>query len=283
MKTKNNLKIVLAGSPSISCPAFEEIINNFNVVAIVTQSDKPKGRGMELSETEVAKLGNKHQLKVLKCDKIGTLYDELKDLDFDLFVSFAFGQYVPKKILELGKFKPVNIHGSLLPKYRGAAPIHYAVLNGDSEVGITLIEMIDKMDAGDMYFKASEKINNKTTTGEAFEIVSKLAQRNIVEWINKIQRGDVVPEKQSDNFSLSPKIEKDFAEIKNDISIYEAERKIYGLNPFPGAFTFINGKRVKLFSTSNSFIHNAIELKLKDGILYIDEYQFEGKNRIKIG
>ena len=175
------MKIVLAGSPEISVQAFENIINNFHVVAIVTQPDKPRGRGMKTSPTPVAILGAKHNIKVFKPHKIGQIKDDLVALDFDLFLSFAFGQYVPSSILNLGTYKPLNIHGSLLPKYRGAAPIHYAILNQDQEIGITLMEMTKEMDAGNMLFKASAKIESHTTTGQAFDIISDLAADNIVQ------------------------------------------------------------------------------------------------------
>lgn len=175
------MKIVLAGSPTISVRTFQRVIDNFDVVAIVTQPDKPKGRGMKLASTPVSELGEKNNIKVIKPKKISEAYDELKSLEFDLFLTFAYGQFIPTKILKLGKFKPLNIHGSLLPKYRGAAPIHYAILNGDNEIGITLMEMIKEMDAGKMYAKASETIDpDKTTTGQAFAIISKLAEQNIV-------------------------------------------------------------------------------------------------------
>ena len=273
------MKIVLAGSPQISVATFEKVINNFDVVAIVTQPDRPKGRGMKKIETPVAALGFKYGIKTFKPEKISSIYEELKKIDFDLFLTFAFGQWVPTKILELGKFKPMNIHGSLLPKYRGAAPIHYAILNGDKEIGITLMEMVKEMDAGDMYFKASHKINESITTGKAFDIIDELAQKNIIKWINLIEKGELSPEKQSENFTLSPKIEKSFSELKSDITIKQAMRKIKGLNPFPGAFIRINGKRLKIFNASVNSIPNAIEIDFKDGKLFIEEYQWEGKKR----
>lgn len=276
------MKIVLAGSPQISVKAFENIINNFDVVAIVTQPDRHKGRGMKMVETPVAELGKKHGIKTFKPEKILSIYDELSLLDFDLFLSFAFGQWIPTKVLSLGKSNPLNIHGSLLPKYRGAAPIHYAILNGDKEIGITLMEMIKEMDAGDMFFKASQPIDENTTTGEAFGIIGNLAADNIVEWLKKVESGDINPEKQPEDFSLSPKIKKSEAELKEGLTTHEAMRKIKGLNPFPGAYTFIDGKRVKIFNASKEEKPNLIELKFKDGDLYVSEYQYEGKKKIKI-
>lgn len=274
------MKIVLVGTPEISVKAFEEVIKNFEVLAVVTQPDKPKGRGMQMQETPVAELAKKYNIKLFKPEKIGEIKDELAALGFDLLLTFAFGQYVPTSVLSLGKYKPLNIHGSLLPKYRGAAPIHYAILNGDKEIGITLMEMVKEMDAGDMYFKASQSIGDKTTTGEAFEIISNLAANNIVPWLEKLAKGEVKPEAQPSEFSLSPKIDKSFGELSSELTTYEIERKIRGLNPFPGVFIFKDGLRVKIFNFSLDKIANAIEFKTKDGVVYFNDYQFEGRKRV---
>ena len=274
------MKIVLAGSPDISLGAFKEVIKNFDVVAIVTQPDKPRGRGMKLSETPVAKLGKENNIKVFKPEKIITISKELEELEYDLFLTFAYGQYIPEIILSQGKFPPLNIHGSLLPKYRGAAPIHYAILNGDNEIGITLIEMIDEMDAGDMAFKASQKIDENTTTGDGFEIVSNLAKNNIVAWLKQVENNNVKFEKQPKSFTLSPKIKKEFCELQSNMTKKEAIRKIRGLNPFPGAFVQIENKRIKIFNVKEKEIKNSIELKFIDGSLYATDYQYESKKRI---
>ena len=276
------MKIILAGSPEISVKAFEKIINNFNVIAIITQPDRPKGRGMKIIETPVSKLAFKYNIKIFKPNKIIEIQNELKKLNYDLFISFAFGQWIPTQILSLGKFRPLNIHGSLLPKYRGAAPIHYAILNNDKEIGITLIEMIKEMDAGDMYFKASKIIDNKTNTKDAFKIISKLAEDNIVNWINLIKEGKYIKEKQLNNFSLAPKITKKMGELTNDLTKEEALRKILALNPFPGAYKFINNKRIKIFNAIKQKNDNMIKLEFINGCLYADEYQYESKKKIKI-
>lgn len=271
------MKIILAGSPEISIKAFEKIIKNFEVLAIVTQPDRPKGRGMKMIETPVSALGKKYGIKVYKPEKIKDITSELLDLNYDMFLTFAYGQWVPDELLYFGKYKATNIHGSLLPKYRGAAPIHYAILNGDKEIGITFMQMVTQMDAGDMYFKASEKIDEYTTTGQGFEIVSKLASDNIVEWLKLIEKGDYKATPQGEKFSLSPKIEKSFAQLKNDLTIEQATRKIRGLNPFPGAFILINNKRLKVFDVREENIDNSIELEFTNGKLYAVEYQWEGK------
>ncbi len=274
------MKIVLLGTPQISVRAFEEVIKHFDVVAIVTQPDKPSGRGMQVRQTPVAMLAHEHGIRLFKPENISQIKDELEALDFDLLLTFAFGQYIPTSILSLGNYKPLNIHGSLLPKYRGAAPIHYAILNGDNKIGITLMEMVKEMDAGDMFFKASAPIDSRTSTGEAFEIVSDLAAKNIFEWLKKVESRHVSPEPQSSDFTLSPKIDKSFGELSHQLSKHELERKVYGLNPLPGAFFFKDGQRVKVFGVSDHWSEGAIEFNVKDGKVYFDDYQFEGKKRM---
>lgn len=274
------MKIVLAGSPEITIPAFEEVVKNFEVVSIITQPDRPQGRGMVMQETHVASFGKRHNIKVFKPEKIKDIYEELKALDYDLLLTFAFGQFIPTSILQLGKYKPLNIHGSLLPKYRGASPIHQAILNGDQEIGITLMEMIKEMDAGDIYFQAKVRINENTTTGEGFEIVAKLAKDNIVSWLKLIETNDYKTIPQGNDFSTCSKIDKNFGLLSSDLSILEATRKIRGLNPFPCSFIFIENKRLKVFNVSNNQVNNSIELAFNDGTLYAIDYQWEGKKRI---
>ncbi len=276
------MKIVLAGSPSIAVDAFRKVIENFDVVAIVTQPDRKQGRGLKLQQTPVSELAQEFGIKVFKPSKIIEIKDELEKLEYDQFLTFAFGQWIPESVLKQGKNLPLNIHGSLLPKYRGAAPIHHAILNGEEEIGITLMEMIKKMDAGQMFFKASTSIDETTTVGQGFEIVSKLAADNIVAWLKLVEEGKAKGEEQSSNFTEAPKILKTFGLIDNNLTVKEALRKIMGLNPFPGAFTFINEKRVKIFNASIEHEANSIKIDLKDGSLFITDYQFESKKRVTI-
>ncbi|WKX02316.1 methionyl-tRNA formyltransferase [Candidatus Mycoplasma mahonii] len=274
------MKIVLAGSPGISVPAFEEVIKNFEVVGIVTQPDRKKGRGMKITETKVSKLAKKYNIQIFKPEKISLIARELELLNFDLFLTFAFGQYIPQSILKLGKHKPLNIHGSLLPKYRGAAPIHHAILNGEQEIGITLMEMIKEMDAGDIVFKASQTIDEETTTGDAFNIIADLAKQNIVAWMSKIETKDFSFTPQSKEFTLSPKITKEECQLLPGMGINDVKRKIKGFNPYPGAYIIINDIRLKIFSFSSVEIKDSIELVFKDGVIYANDFQWENKKRI---
>ncbi|MGZ9428863.1 methionyl-tRNA formyltransferase [Mycoplasma sp. 1012] len=278
------MKIVLAGTPEFAVPIFEEIINNFEVVAIISQPDKPANRGYKILPTPVKILANQYNIKLFQPTKISEITEELKKLDFDILVTAAFGQWIPTSVLSIPKIAAINIHGSLLPKYRGAAPIQHTLLNGDKETGVTLMYMVKEMDAGDMLAKAKLDIKEEDTSKDLFNKLSLLAKNNIVEWLNKLSKKELKAEKQDNNLVVfSPKIEKQFAQIFLSDDYIHAYRKIKALNDNPGAF-YINeqNKRVKLFRASLSPIKNALKLSFKNGILYIYEYQYEGKKVVKV-
>ncbi|MGZ9413292.1 methionyl-tRNA formyltransferase [Mycoplasma sp. 480] len=278
------MKIVLAGTPEFAVPIFEEIINNFEVVAIISQPDKPSNRGYKILPTPVKILANQYNIKLFQPTKISEITEELKKIDFDILVTAAFGQWIPTSVLSIPKIAAINIHGSLLPKYRGAAPIQHALLNGDKETGVTLMYMVKEMDAGDMLAKAKLDIKEEDTSKDLFHKLSLLAKNNIVQWLNKLSKNELKSEKQDDNLVVfSPKIEKEFAQIFLSDDYIQAYRKIKALNDNPGAF-YINeqNKRVKLFRASLSPIKNALKLTFINGILYIYEYQYEGKKVVNV-
>lgn len=181
----NKTKIVLLGTPEFAIKPFKQIIENFNVIAIISQPNKPANRGYQIQETPVAKLAKEYGIKLYQPNKISEIYNQLNELDFDILLSCAFGQYIPMNILELPKIALINIHGSLLPKYRGAAPIQYSLLNGDTETGISLIYMTKEMDAGNIIFSESIPIENTDTSDTLFEKLSELSSLKIVYWLNK--------------------------------------------------------------------------------------------------
>ncbi|AKA49840.1 methionyl-tRNA formyltransferase [Mycoplasmopsis gallinacea] len=277
------MKILLAGTPSFSVPIFEEVIKNFEVVAVVSQPDKPANRGYKLEPTPVKLLAEKYNLKVFQPNKISEIYDELAKLDFDVFLSCAFGQFVPDKVLKLAKKAALNVHGSLLPKYRGAAPIQYSLLNGDKQTGITIIYMVNKMDAGDMLFKKAIDIEDTDTSDSLFEKLSILGTENIVSWLKDFEKGNFTAEVQDENqVVLSPKLLKEDALLEPTLTTEEAFNKIRAFSSNPGAYLFVNGKRLKVYYASKKLIKNAPILEFSDGKLYAQDYQFESKKRVKL-
>ncbi|WP_322900333.1 methionyl-tRNA formyltransferase [Mycoplasmopsis felis] len=279
----NKTKIVLLGTPEFAIKPFKQIIENFNVIAIISQPNKPANRGYQIQETPVAKLAKEYGIKLYQPNKISEIYNQLNELDFDILLSCAFGQYIPMNILELPKIASINIHGSLLPKYRGAAPIQYSLLNGDTETGISLIYMTKEMDAGNIIFSESIPIENTDTSDTLFEKLSELSSLKIVYWLNKFISKDFQAVIQNTNeVILSPKLKKEDALLTLDLTKQQAFNKIRAFSSNPGAYLYLNNKRLKIYLASFSQIKNAIELKFSDGSLWAIDYQYESKKRIQI-
>lgn len=283
MMMKNKPKIILAGTPEFAVETFEEIIQNFNVLAIISQPDKPANRGYKLQYTPTKILAEKYQIKVYQPEKIIDIYEELKSYDYDILLSCAFGQFIPTKVLELAKKGSLNIHGSLLPKYRGAAPIQHSLLNGDDVTGICLIYMVNKMDAGDIIFEKSINIDLKDTSETLFKKLSSLSAENIVKWLEDFYNGNFKIKKQNEDLvTLAPKLEKQSALIEQDLTVNDAFNKIRAFSSNPGAYLFFQNKRLKVYYASKDFVKNAPEINLSDGKLYAVDYQFESKKRVKL-
>ena len=271
MKQSNKIKLILAGTGHFSSQIFESLIlnKNFEVIALISQPNKVYDRNNNLIKTEVAKLAEKYHIKLFQPAKIKEIYDDLSKLDFDFFMTAAFGQFIPNSILKLAKKASINVHGSLLEKYRGAAPIQHALLNNEKETGISLIYMIDKMDAGDIINVAKIKIEENDTALEIFDKLAKLAIDNLPTWLINIYNNNIFPRKQDESqLFLTDSCDKALAKIK-------------AFNDQPGAFILINGKRLKIFRATKSKISTPLTLNFANGKLYLIEYQFEGKKKVK--
>lgn len=278
-----NIKIVLAGTPEFSVPIFEEVIKNFNVVALVSQPDKPANRGYKLIETPTKQLAQKYNIKLFQPEKIGQIYQELKELDYDILLTCAFGQYIPTKVLDLAKKASLNIHGSLLPKYRGAAPIQHALWNGDDKTGINLIYMTAQMDAGNIIKEATLPILDTDTSDSLFAKMSELATLHITSWLNEFIAGDFSETIQDESLViLSPKLLKEDAFLASSLTIEEAFNKIRAFSSNPGAYLLINDKRLKVYYATKNEVKNSIKLQFSNGNLYAVDYQFESKKRVTL-
>ncbi|MFV8468429.1 methionyl-tRNA formyltransferase [Mycoplasma sp. VS42A] len=279
----DKIKIVLAGTPQFAVPVFEEVIKNFEVVALISQPDRPANRGYKLEATPTKLLALKYNIPVFQPNKISEIYDQLAEMDFDIFLTCAFGQIIPEKVLALPNLAALNVHGSLLPKYRGAAPIQYALWNGDDVTGITLMYMVKAMDAGDMIVKASLDILPTDTSDTLFDKLSALAASNIVTWLTNFAQGKYKPEAQDPLLvSLSPKLNKEDAYLDPSLSMEEAFNRIRAFSSNPGCYYLINDKRVKIYYASKQKVANAIKLDFANGSLWATDYQFETKKRVKI-
>ncbi|WP_201798415.1 methionyl-tRNA formyltransferase [Mycoplasma anserisalpingitidis] len=277
------IKVVLAGTPEFSVPIFEEVIKNFEVVAIISQPDKPANRGYKLIPTPTKILAEKYNIKCYQPNKISEIYDELAQLDFDFLLTAAFGQYIPEKILNLPKKAALNIHGSLLPKYRGAAPIQHSLLNGDKKTGINLIYMVKEMDAGNILKSSEIEIVEEDTSDILFNKLSILSAQNITKWLKEIYENnfnEIVQD--ASQVILAPKLTKEEAQIDLSENSDQVINKIKAYSSNPGAYTFINNKRVKLFNATTKEVKNAIQLSCRDKNIYIYDYQYESKKRVNL-
>lgn len=277
------IKVVLAGTPEFSVPIFEEVIKNFEVVAIISQPDKPANRGYKLIPTPTKVLAEKYKIKCYQPNKISEIYDELAQLDFDFLLTAAFGQYIPEKILNLPKKVALNIHGSLLPKYRGAAPIQHSLLNGDKKTGINLIYMVKEMDAGNILKSSEIEIVEEDTSDILFNKLSILSAQNITKWLKEIYENnfnEIVQD--ASQVILAPKLTKEEAQIDLSENSDQVINKIKAYSSNPGAYTFINNKRVKLFNATTKEVKNAIQLSCRDKNIYIYDYQYESKKRVNL-
>ncbi|WP_201273770.1 methionyl-tRNA formyltransferase [Mycoplasma anserisalpingitidis] len=277
------IKVVLAGTPEFSVPIFEEVIKNFEVVAIISQPDKPANRGYKLIPTPTKVLAEKYNIKCYQPNKISEIYDELAQLDFDFLLTAAFGQYIPEKILNLPKRAALNIHGSLLPKYRGAAPIQHSLLNGDKKTGINLIYMVKEMDAGNILKSSEIEIVEDDTSDSLFNKLSILSAQNITKWLKEIHENnfnEIVQD--ASQVILAPKLTKEEAQIDLSENSDQVINKIKAYSSNPGAYTFINNKRVKLFNATTKEVKNAIQLSCRDKNIYIYDYQYESKKRVNL-
>lgn len=277
------MKIILCGTPDFVIPVFEEVKNEFEVVAVISQPDPKANRGYKTIQTPVAMWAKKNKLVLHQPSKIIDILKELKELQYDMLLTYAYGQIIPKDILNIAKIANVNIHGSLLPKYRGAAPIQHALLNGDSNTGVSLIYMIDKMDAGDIIFQKSIEIQQNSTTFQLLNQLSDVAKEHIKSWLLAIKNKKINPYIQDLSLvTFAPKLLKENGRLDHSKSFELNNNIIRAYNDNPGAFTYINGKRIKVFYATRELVKNAPWINVSDSKMYFTDYQFESKKRIQL-
>lgn len=243
-------KIVFMGTPHFSVPVLEGLLkdSHYEVVAVVTQPDRKVGRKKELKPTPVKEVALKHDLKIFQPEKISGSkeLEEIIALAPDFIVTCAFGQFLPTKLLQAAKIYPVNVHASLLPKFRGGAPIHYAVMTGEKTTGVTIMEMEKKMDAGGIFAQKEIPILPTDDTGTLFEKLSIVGRDLLLETLPKILGGlKPIPQDET-KATFSPNISKEQEKIDFTKSAEEVVNHIRGLHPFPGAYGLLNETRIKI-------------------------------------
>lgn len=269
------LKILFMGTPDFARASLEALYSTNNeIIGVVTNVDKPKGRGMKMIPTPVKEFALEKCLKVYQPEKVKNnleFIEEVKQLNPDVICVVAYGKILPKELLDIPKLGCVNVHGSLLPKYRGAAPIQWSVINGDKITGITTMYMNEGMDTGDMILKQEVEIGENETTGELWERLSKIGADLLVETIDLIEKGIAPRTQQTEDFSMATMLNKEMAEINwNTKTATEIKNLVRGLNPIMGAYTFINDKKYKFWKVqvieNNEFLNKFSEVSNLDNI-----------------
>ena len=246
------MKIIFMGTPDFAKESLEAVYNaGHEVLAVVTNPDRPKGRGMKLVSSPVKEFAVEKCLKIYQPEKVKNnveFIDEIKKFQPDVICVVAYGKILPKEILEIAKYGCINVHGSLLPQYRGAAPIQWAVLNGDKKTGVTTMYMDTGMDTGDMILKEEIEIGEDETTGEVWEKLSKIGANLLVKTLKQIEDGTAPRIPQSSDFSMAPMLEKDMSKIdwKNK-NAKQIKNLVRGLNPIMGTYSYLDGKKIKFW------------------------------------
>ena len=267
------LNIVYMGTPDFAKESLQSIVEaGHNILAVVTNPDKPKGRGMKMIASPVKEYALEKGYPIFQPEKVknnAEFIEQIKTLKPDVICVVAYGKILPQELLDIPKLGSINVHGSLLPKYRGAAPIQWAVLNGDTVTGITTMYMDAGMDTGDMILKQKVEIEADETTGELWERLSKIGGKLLVETLKLVEEGKAPKEKQGTDFSMAPMLNKEMAEINWETkTALEIKNLVRGLNPIMGAYTFLESKKLKFWKvqslTNEAFFEIYEEMKEYD-------------------
>ena len=302
------MRVLFMGTPDFAEESLKNLVEaKYDIIGVVTNPDKPKGRGMKMVASPVKEYALEKGLKIYQPEKVRKnteFIEEIKGLNPDVICVVAYGKILPKEILEIPKLGCINVHGSLLPKYRGAAPIQWAVLNGDEVTGITTMYMDEGMDTGDMILKQEVEIGEDETTGELWDRLSKIGGELLVKTLKEIEKGIAPRQKQGNDFTLAPMLSKNMAKIEwNKKTAQQIKNLVRGLNPIMGAYTFLNGKKIKfwkvdlakedeIIAENLDFLKNGavlladskdgLYIKAKEGIIKVLEIQGENAKRMLI-
>lgn len=299
------MKIVFMGTPYLAATVLDKLIQSeHEILAVVTQPDKPKGRGKQMQYPPVKELALKHQIPVYQPQRVKEEFIQvLQEINPECIVVAAFGQILPKAVIDLPRYGCINVHASLLPKYRGAAPIQWSIINGEEKTGVTIMYMDVGIDTGDMIMKEEVIIEPKETAGTLQDKLALCGGNLLLKALKAIEHGTAVREKQNDEESTYVKmLDKSLGHIDFSRSAIEIERLIRGLNPWPSAYTFIDGKTFKIWDASAQtgefekikdessrkpgeileVSKDSILVQTGNGRLILHEVQLEGKKRLSV-
>ncbi len=294
------MKIVFMGTPDIAVPCLQKIIDEkYEILGVVTQPDKPKGRGKKLGMSPVKELAIGNNIPVYQPIKARDkeFIDIMKSLNPDVIVVVAFGQILPKEILEIPRLGCINVHVSLLPKYRGAAPINWVIINGEEKTGVTTMYMDEGLDTGDMILKTEVNLGENITAGELHDKMMNIGAETLKETLKLIEEGTAPREVQNhEEFSYAPIMNKSLGNIDFSKSAREIHNLVRGVNPWPSAYTTYNGVTMKIWKTkvlnekstkgAGTIIDvskEGIKVSTRDKVLLIEEIQMPNKKRMLVG
>ena len=291
----NNLKVIFMGTPEFSLPVLEGLNSKYNVVMVVCQPDKPSNRGV-VQYSPVKDFAIKNNIKVFQPVNVKNEYHEILSEKPDLIVTCAYGQIIPKEILDYPKYGCINVHASLLPKLRGGAPIHRAIIEGHKETGITIMKMKEKMDAGDIISQVKTEILDDDTVGTLHDKLSVLARDLLLSTIQNIISGNINLVRQNEEeATFAWNIKREDEKIDFSKTTREIYNQIRGLNPWPGAYAILSGRIIKIWASryGDKFFNeevlngqivelykDGIGVKTSNGEIIITELQLEGKRRM---
>lgn len=294
------MRIVFMGTPQFAVPCLKMLVSKkYNVVAVFTQPDRPKGRGNKILQTAIKKEAQKHNIEVFQPNKLndGKSLKTLKEIQPDLIIVVAYGQILSKSTLEVPVLGCINVHASLLPKYRGAAPINWAIINGETATGITTIYMDEGLDTGDMILKDSLNINDNMTAGELHDELSGLGAETLIKTIRLVEKAQIQRVKQNhDESTYAPMMDKELGEIDWSKSSKKIHNLVRGTNPWPSAYTVYKKSVMKVKKTraetadeyDKLYLPGQIVRVSKDaiyvatgaGLIVIEELQFSGSKHL---
>ncbi|SDC43879.1 methionyl-tRNA formyltransferase [Geotoga petraea] len=289
MKNPKDLKIIFMGTPEFAAKILEHLVTqNFNIAAVVSQPDKPFGRGKKLRPTPVKKIAAENKIQLFQPGKMKGIYDDLEFIDPDIIITVAFGKILREKVISMPKYGCWNLHTSLLPKYRGAAPMQRAIENGEDETGISIFKIVKELDAGPIALKKKIKIEQNDNLEKVYDKLLEISKKSLEDFINNFENIKLTEQDHS-KATYANKISKD--EMK--LNFEDAEKthnKIRAFDPFPGTFALHKGKKVKLFGskiyktkvegTSGKIVglkNSDLLIETKNGVLKISKIQFPGK------
>lgn len=292
------MNIVFMGTPDFAVPSLEALIKHHNVKAVFTQPDRPKGRGKKLAFSDVKEIAVKYDIPVYQPEKLKEeheMIDMLKNMDIDFIIVVAFGQLLTKEVLDIPKYGCINLHGSLLPMYRGAAPIQWSVINGEKESGNTTMLMNEGLDTGDMLLTQKVNITEEMTSGELYDILKTEGSKLLLETIDKMSKGEITPIKQEGETCYAKMLDKKLAVIDWNNSAENIHNLIRGLNPWPIAFTTYEGQKMKIFKSKVlddkkykevgkiiKVSKDGIEVSTGEGALLVEKIQFPNGKPLEV-